>query len=82
MVSQLLKISPIKPSFDYIKDIYESCLERYLQNPKNMGYALDSINNGRKILESDDEVDTYIAFYGAHHYYKLVDRFLWRTSLL
>ncbi len=75
MVSQLLKISPIKPSFDYIKDIYESCLERYLQNPKNMGYALDSINNGRKILESDDEVDTYIAFYGAHHYYKLVEAF-------
>jgi hypothetical protein len=75
MVSQLLRISPIKPSFDYIIDIYEVCLKRYLQNPKNVSNALNSINNGRKILLSNEEVDTYIALYGAHHYYKLVEAF-------
>jgi hypothetical protein len=50
-------------------------LERYLRNSKNVGDALNSINNGRKILESDEEVDTYIAFYGAQHYYKLMEAF-------
>jgi hypothetical protein len=75
MVSQLLRVSPVKPNFDYIKDVYEVCLERYLRNSKNVSNALNSINNGRKILISDEEVDTYIAFYGALHYYKLVEAF-------
>jgi hypothetical protein len=75
MVSQLLRVNPVKPNFDYIKDVYEVCLERYRQNPQSISNALNSINNGRKILISDEEVDTYIAFYGAHHYYKLVEAF-------
>lgn len=75
MVSQLPRVSPVKPNFDYIKDVYEVCLERYLQNPQNVVNALNLINNGRKILETEQEVDTYIAFYGAQHYYKLVEAF-------
>jgi hypothetical protein len=75
MVSQLSKVSPVTPSFDYIKDVYEPCLEQYLKNPQNLPNALNSINNGRKILEFNEEVDTYIAFYGAQHYYKLVEAF-------
>jgi hypothetical protein len=75
MVSQLLKIITVKPSFDYIKNVYEPCLERYLKNPQTIRNAINSINNGRKILQSNEEVDTYIAFYGAQHYYKLVEAF-------
>ncbi|BAU65735.1 hypothetical protein STA3757_31260 [Stanieria sp. NIES-3757] len=79
MVSQLPKVSPIKPNFDYIKDVYEPCLEKYLscnnQSCVNWQTVRDAIQNGRKIIQSDDEVDTYIAFYGAHHYYKLVEAF-------
>jgi hypothetical protein len=75
MVSQLPRVSSVKPDFNYIKDIYKVCLERYLKNPQTVSNALNSLNNGRKILESDEEVDTYIAFYGAHHYYKLVEAF-------
>lgn len=75
MVSQIGRVSSVKNNFDYLKDVYESCLERYLQNHKKIGDALNLINHGRKILQSDEELDTYIAFYGAHHYYKLVEAF-------
>jgi hypothetical protein len=77
MVSQLPRVSSIKPSFDYIKDVYEVCLERYRANTSygNWQNAQDTIKKGRKILQSNEEVDTYIAFYGAHHYYKLVEAF-------
>ncbi|PSB08858.1 hypothetical protein C7B62_15235 [Pleurocapsa sp. CCALA 161] len=78
MVSQLKKISPVnpvKPDFNYIKDVYEVCLEKYLANPKTVSSALRLIDHGRKILQYNEEVDTYIAFYGAQHYYKLIEAF-------
>lgn len=75
MVSQLERISLVKPDFNYIKDVYEVCLAKYLADPKTVSDALRLIGNGRKILQSDKEVNTYIAFYGAHHYYKLVEAF-------
>lgn len=77
MVSQLERISlnPVKPNFNYIKDVYEVCLEKYLAAPKTVNSALGLIDHGRKILQSDEEVDTYIAFYGAQHYYKLIEAF-------
>lgn len=73
MVSQLLRVSPVKPDFNYIKDVYEVCLEKYLQNPQKVFDVINSINHGRKILISNEEVDTYIAFYGIQHYYKLIE---------
>lgn len=77
MVSTPLKVSSVQPSFDYIKNVYKVCLQSYLNNT-NYGSWQDAqnvIQKGRKILESNEEVDTYIAFYGAHHYYKLVEAF-------
>ncbi len=78
MVSQLEKISPVNPvnpDFNYIKDVYEVCLKKYLANPKTVSSALRLIDHGRKILQYNEEVDTYIAFYGAQHYYKLIEAF-------
>ncbi|MEM7592231.1 MAG: hypothetical protein AAF383_12045 [Cyanobacteria bacterium P01_A01_bin.83] len=73
MVSQLSIVSAVKPdNFNYIKDIYEVCLEKYLNN-RNITFS--SIDNGRKILQSEKEIDAYIAFYGAQHYYKLESAF-------
>lgn len=81
MVSQLLRLnldtSSYDSSFSYIRDVYEVCLERHC---KNLNYnswrnAHEIIQRGRKVLQSEEEVDTYIAFYGAHHYYKLVEAF-------
>lgn len=73
MVSQLQKEFSIQTNnFDYIKDIYEKCLEKYL---KNKSSTFSSIDSGRKILQFEEEVDAYIAFYGAQHYYKLVEAF-------
>ena len=67
-----------RPTFNYLEEVYQDCLRRYRNNPKyNVDYpgASNDINKGRKILESDEEVDTYIALYGAHHYYKLISAF-------
>lgn len=79
MVSQLpksnLKVANCNRGFNYLKDVYEDCLKQYLERPQHISTALESINNGRKILETDSEVYTYIAFYGAQHYYKLVEAF-------
>ncbi len=77
MVSQLSRVSRVKPNFDYIKNVYEVCLESYRNNINYRSWqdAQNAIQKGRKILESDEEVDIYIAFYGAHHYYKLVEAF-------
>lgn len=72
MVSQISKVSSVKPTFNYIKDVYEVCLEKYFSNRCS---TFKSINHGRKILQFEEEVDAYIAFYGAHHYYKLVEAF-------
>lgn len=63
-----------RPTFNYLSKVYEGCLERYLNNPKyqeNHRLAFATTNNGRKILTNDEEVDVYIALYGAHHFYKL-----------
>lgn len=78
MVSQLKKTSPVNPvkaDFNYLKDVYEVCLKKYLANRKTVSSALELIDHGRKILQSNEEVDTYIAFYGAQHYYKLIEAF-------
>lgn len=77
MVSQLLRGSPVKSNFDYIKNVYEVCLKSYHNNTTYGSWqdAQNAIQKGRKILQSDEEVDTYIAFYGAHHYYKLMEAF-------
>lgn len=75
MVYQISKVNSVQPDFNYIKDVYEACLNRYLQNPQNLSDALKSIDNGRRILTSEREVDTYISLYGAHHYYKLVEAY-------
>lgn len=72
MVSQLSRVSSVKPSFDYIKDVYEVCLEKYL-NDRSCTFS--SIDHGRKILQFEEEVDAYIAFYGAQHFYKLEEAF-------
>ena len=75
MVVQISNNILLKDDFNYIRDIYEACLNKYLQESQNLSNALKSIDNGRKILNSDKEVDTYISLYGAHHYYKLVEAF-------
>ena len=75
MVYQISNDILVKNNFNYIKDVYEVCLNRYLQHPQNLSNALKYINNGRKILTSEKEVDTYISLYGAHHYYKLIEAF-------
>lgn len=67
-----------RPTFSYLSDVYENCLIRYLDNPRyrgNLKLALANTSNGRKILTNDEEVDVYIALYGAHHYYKLHSAF-------
>lgn len=74
--SQSLEL--FKPTFNYLSEVYEDCLGRYLRNPRykgNYSFALDSISNGRKILTTAEEVDVYIALYGTHHYYKLNSAF-------
>ncbi|MDZ4875616.1 MAG: hypothetical protein CLLPBCKN_005036 [Chroococcidiopsis cubana SAG 39.79] len=66
-----------RPNFSYLSEVYESCLTRYLENPKYRGnyrLALTNTSNGRKILPSE-EVDVYVALYGAHHFYKLNSAF-------
>ena len=77
MVSQISKVSFPEPSFDYITNVYEPSLKKYLNNNNYLRWqdAQNAIEKGRKILEFDEEVDTYIAFYGAHHYYKLIEAF-------
>lgn len=72
MVSQLSRVNSVKPSFNYIRDVYEVCLKKYISNK---GSSFRSIDYGRKILQFEEEVDAYIAFYGAQHYYKLVEAF-------
>lgn len=72
MVNQLSRVSLTNPTFNYIRDIYEVCLEKYLNNKSS---TFSSINHGRKILQFEEEVDAYIAFYGAQHYYKLEEAF-------
>ena len=66
------------PTFNYLNDVYVNCLNKYLENPKyadNYNLARADINKGRKILRNSEEVDVYIALYGAHHYYKLTSSF-------
>lgn len=62
-----------RPTFNYFEEIYTHCLRKYHNNPKYSDYrrALADTSNGRKILQHDEEVDTYIALYGAQHYHKL-----------
>ena len=57
--------------FNYIRDVYEVCINKYRQYP----FKSSSDNRGKKILTSEQEVDTYISFYGARHYYKLIEAF-------
>ena len=67
-----------RPTFSYLSDVYENCLIRYLNNPKykgNLKLALANTSNGRKNLTNDEEVDAYIALYGAPHYYRLHSAF-------
>lgn len=79
MVSQLFRPNLVNldfhPNFNYIKDIYEICLTKYYSKFQSLSTAIGSINHGRKILQRDAEVDTYIALYGAQHYYKLESAF-------
>jgi ribosomal protein S6 len=78
MQNNFQSLQVFKPTFNYFSEVYEDCLGRYLRNPKytaNLGLALTTISNGRKILTNDEEVDVYIALYGAHHYYKLNSAF-------
>ena len=63
MVYQISRASSVQPNFNYIKDVYEVCLNKYLQYPQNLFNALNSIDNGRKIITSEREVDTYISLY-------------------
>ena len=71
MVCQISNKVLVNNDFSYIKDVYEVCINKYLQYPSKSSYN----NRGKKILTSEQEVDTYISFYGAHHYYKLIEVF-------
>ena len=71
MVCQISNKILVNNNFNYIKDVYEVCINRYRQYP----FKLSSIDRGKKILTSEKEVDTYISLFGAHHYYKLIEAF-------
>lgn len=77
MVSQIIRPSQLafdsNSNFNYLRDVYEDCLNRYRVSNiySDWKEAQIAIKKGRKVLESQDEIDTYIAFYGAQHYYKL-----------
>ena len=71
MVCKISRNILVKNDFNYIKDVYEVCINKYRQYPPKPS----SDNRGKKILTSEQEVDTYISFYGAHHYYKLIETF-------
>ena len=77
MPNNFSEIGVFRTDFNYLEEVYGSCLNRYHINPKYKDFrrALNDISNGRKILEHDEEVDIYIALYGAHHYYKLTSAF-------
>ena len=78
MQNKFQSLEMFKPTFNYLIEVYGDCLGRYLKNPKyqqNFVLALSNISNGKKILTTDEEVDVYIALYGAHHYYKLNSAF-------
>ena len=71
MVCQISNKILINNDFNYIRDVYEVCINKYRQYPSK----LSSIDRGKKILTSEKEVDTYISLFGAHHYYKLIEAF-------
>lgn len=77
MVNQITRVNSVPSCFEYITNVYEPSLSKYQNNNNYSSWkdAQNAIEKGRKILEFDEEVDTYIAFYGAHHYYKLVEAF-------
>jgi len=56
----------------YWSGIYVPCVQKL---PNNIN-PLDSTKNGTKQLEGEDELMSYMAAYGAHHYHKLQAAFL------
>lgn len=71
MVCQISNKILVNNDFNYIKDVYEVCINKYRQYP----FKLSSIDRGKKILTSEKEVDTYISLFGAYHYHKLIEAF-------
>ena len=64
-----------KPTFNYLEQVYADCLKKYNSQNRNLSQTLADISNGIKILDNDQQVNAYIALYGAQHYYKLVSAF-------
>jgi hypothetical protein len=66
-----------RPTFNYLEEVYQDCLKKHINNSRyrDLRHTLSDINNGTKVLESDEQVNAYIAFYGAQHYYKLFRAF-------
>ncbi|MGB3757443.1 MAG: hypothetical protein WBA07_13880 [Rivularia sp. (in: cyanobacteria)] len=62
-------------TYNYLEQVYEDCLKKYNSQNRNLRQTLADISNGIKILDNDEQVNAYIALYGAQHYYKLVSAF-------
>lgn len=64
-----------KSTFNYLEQVYTNCLKEHISRNINLRQTLADIDNGIKILDNNEQVDAYIALYGAQHYYKLVSAF-------
>ena len=62
-------------TYNYLQEVYINCLREHIYRNKNLRQTLADIDNGIKILDNNEQVDAYIALYGAQHYYKLVNAF-------
>ncbi|MEI7769355.1 MAG: hypothetical protein WCI67_05170 [Chloroflexales bacterium] len=55
-------------------DLYQHVVKTYQSPPTSRGaWVRMSLDRGRKILTSQNELDRYLFLYGGHHYYKLID---------
>ncbi len=64
-----------RPTFNYLEEVYADCLKKYNSQHRSLRQTLAEISNGTKILDNDEQVNAYIALYGAQHYYKLISAF-------
>ena len=77
MIINTSGVGAFRHDFNYLEEVYQNSLEKHLNNSQDTSIqqSLSSIDNGTKILANDEQINTYIAFYGAQHYYKLTSAF-------
>jgi len=72
--NKLRKLDNLEVLSEHLSSIYSASIDRLnKKNPDQYNFITDycSLNRGTKILADDRALDSYIAFYGVHHFSKL-----------